>query len=239
MKKSLLATIVVLFASLTPVAHAQWAVFDAPNFSQSILTAAHTLQQIENQITQLQNEATMLENQARNLQGLNFNSLPQILNLLSTTDRLIQQAQGVAFNVSQLNTTYARYYPASYAAGTTSTQLAADAQTRWTYSRSALQTSMLLQAQASQNAASDESTLSSLVGQSQSAVGALQAAQATNQLLALQARESMQEQQLRLTQDRATALEQARAVEAQARSLTVRQQFVGGGTQYTPQAVSF
>ena len=94
MKRSLLAALVVLFTTLAPVAHAQWAVFDAPNFSQNILTVAQTSQQIENQITQLQNEATMLENEARNLKGLNLNTLPQILNLLSTTDRLIQQSQG-------------------------------------------------------------------------------------------------------------------------------------------------
>jgi len=52
-------------------------VFDAPNFSQSLLTAAHTLQQIDNQVMQLQNEAQMLINQSRNLKGLNFNSLSQ------------------------------------------------------------------------------------------------------------------------------------------------------------------
>ncbi len=128
-----------------------------------------------------------------------------------------------------MNTTFARYYPQSYATGTSLTQLTADAQTRWTYSRGAVQTSMQLQAQATQNQATDESTLSSLVNQSQSAVGALQASQATNQLLALIARELMQEQQLRLTQDRAAALEQARPVAAQTSSLTVRQQFIGSG----------
>ena len=239
MKKSLFAALVVLFTSLTPVAHAQWAVFDAPNFSQNILTVAHTLQTVENQAVQLQNEATMLDNEARNLKGLNLNTLPQIINLLSTTDRLIQQSQGLAFNVSQMNTTFSRYYPQSYATGTSLTQLTADSQTRWSYSRSAVQTSMQLQAQATQNQATDEATLSSLVTQSQSAVGALQASQTANQLLALIARELMQEQQLRLTQDRAAALEQGLAVGAQTSSLTVRQNFAGSGTQYTPQTVSF
>jgi type IV secretion system protein TrbJ len=239
MKKSWLATIAILAAMLAPAAHAQWAVFDAANFSQNILTAARELQQVDNQILQLQNEATMLENQARNLKSLNFNSLSQILNLLTATDRLIAQAQGLAFNVAPMNTEFVRFYPQSYSTGTTGSQMAADAQTRWSYSLSALQTAMQLQSQAVQNAATDESTLSGLVTQSQSAVGELQATQATNQLLALQARESMQAQQLSLTQDRATALEQARAVAAQARALVVRQQFIGNGPQYTPQAVSF
>jgi P-type conjugative transfer protein TrbJ len=117
--------------------------------------------------------------------------------------------------------------------------MALDAQTRLSYSSSALQTSLQLQAQAVQNTAADQSTLSSLVTQSQSAAGALQASQATNQLLALNARESMQEQQLRLTQDRAMALEAARAVAAAARASVVRAQFIGNGTQYSPQPVSF
>jgi type IV secretion system protein TrbJ len=238
-KKSVLTVFAVLFASLTSVAHAQWAVFDVGNFSQNILTAGRTLQTVQNQVVQLQNEAQMLTNEARNLQSLNFNSLSQILNLLNTTNRLISQMQGLPFSVPQLNTQFIRYYPQSYSLNTSATQMAADAQTRWTYSLAAFQTSMQLQAQAAQNAPSDQSTLSGLVGQSQSAVGQLQATQATNQLLALAARQSMQEQQLRLTQDRATALEAARAVAAEARALVVRAQFIGNGTQYTPQAVSF
>jgi P-type conjugative transfer protein TrbJ len=98
---------------------------------------------------------------------------------------------------------------------------------------------MRMQAQASQNLAVDEDTLSDLVNRSQGAVGALQAAQATNQLLALQARQAIQGQQLRITQDRAVALEQARAVAAQERAREVRRRFQGDGSRYTPQSVSF
>lgn len=239
MKKSWLAVIALMSTMLAPAAHAQWAVFDGANFSQNILTAARELQQVDNQIVQLQNEATMLTNEARNLKSLNFNSLSQILNLLTTTDRLLSQAQGLAFNVSQMNTQLVRLYPQSYPVGTSGSQMAADAQMRWSYSLSALQTAMQLQSQAVTNVATDESTLTNLVTQSQSAIGELQATQATNQLLALETRESLQGQELRLTQDRATALEEARAVAAQARAVVVRQQFIGNGPQYTPQAVSF
>jgi P-type conjugative transfer protein TrbJ len=41
-------------------------VFDPSNYSQNILTAARTLQQINNQITMLQNQAQSLINQAKN-----------------------------------------------------------------------------------------------------------------------------------------------------------------------------
>ena len=36
---------------------AQWVVYDPTNFSQNVLTAARSLQQINNQIQSLQNEA--------------------------------------------------------------------------------------------------------------------------------------------------------------------------------------
>lgn len=237
MKKIFVAAVAASVLLSLP-ARAQWAVFDAGNFSQNVLTAMRTLQQIDNQVMQLQNQAQMLINQARNLKSLNYNSLSQILNLLNTTDRLLQQAQGLTFGMAQTNTGFTRYYPQSYL-GASSSQMAADSQVRWGYSLSGLQTSMQMQSQAVQNQATDESTLSGLVGQSQSAAGSLQAQQATNQLIALQARLAMQEQHLHIAQDRATALEQARAVAAQAQSLQVRQQFVGGGPQYTPQSVNF
>ena len=117
--------------------------------------------------------------------------------------------------------------------------MAADALQRWTYSLQALQTTISMQAQSAQNLAVDQNSLAVLVQQSQGAIGILQAAQATNQLLALQSRQSIQEQQLRLTQDRSAALEQARAVAAEARTREVRRRFVGNGTQYTPQPINF
>lgn len=239
MKKTLFAAIAAFLVTLLPAAHAQWAVIDATNLVQNTMTAARTLEQINNQILQLQNEAQMLINERRNLTSLNFSSLAQLRATLASIDGLIQQAQGLAFNVSQLDADFARLYPNSYTASISGSQMAVDAQTRWQNSVDALHTAMRLQAQAVQNFPSDESTLSNLVNQSQSAVGQLQATQATNQLLALQAKQAMQEQQLRITQDRAAALELARTAAAQARATTVRQQFVGSGMNYTPQTVSF
>jgi P-type conjugative transfer protein TrbJ len=77
------------------------------------------------------------------------------------------------------------------------------------------------------------------VSQSQSAQGALQAMQATNQLLALQAKQTIQAQQLQITQDRAASLELAQQAVATERAREVRRRFQGAGTPYTPQAVNF
>ena len=238
MKKSLIAASLACLIAFTPVAQAI-VVIDPTNLVQNVLTASRALQQINNQIHQLQNEAQMLTNQAKNLTNLNFSSLNQMLSALSAADQLIQQGQGLAFNVVQLQTQFAQLYPASYSASTTGNQMALDAQQRWTNSLDALRTATQVQAQAVQNFASDEQTLSDLVNHSQSAVGALQATQATNQLLALQARQAIQAQQLQITQSRAAALEQARQVAVQVRANEVRQRFLGNGTPYTPYPVNF
>jgi P-type conjugative transfer protein TrbJ len=239
MKKRLLAAAAASLIALAPAGHAQWIVFDPSNYSQNILTAARTLEQINNQIRQLQNEAQMLTNQARNLTSLNFSALGELRAALSATNQLIQQGQGLAFNVAQMETEFRRLYPESYTAAVSGTQMASDARTRWTHSLEALRTATRVQSQAVQNFASDERTLTDLVNRSQSAVGALQAMQATNQLLALQSRQAMQAQQLQITQDRAAALEQARQVAVQERAREVRRRFQGEGTPYTPYTVNF
>ena len=79
--------------------------------------------------------------------------------------------------------------------------------------------------------------MASTLGSSQGAVGILQAVQATNQLLALQAKQTMQSQQLRIAQDRAAALEQSRALEADEQARVTRQQFQGAGVAYAPAPV--
>lgn len=232
MKKQLLAAAAASLIAIAPAAHAQWVVIDPTNLAQNIMTAANTLEQINNQIKQLQN-------QARNLTSLDFSALGELRAALAATNQLIQQGQGLAFNVAQMEMDFRRLYPQSYSAAISGTQMATDARTRWTNSLEALRTAAKVQSQAVQNFTSDERTLTDLVNRSQSAAGALQAMQATNQLLALQSRQAMQAQQLQITQDRAVALEQARQVAVQERAREVRRRFQGNGTAYTPYTVNF
>ena len=233
MKKTLLAIVAAVLMSTMPAAQAQWVVIDPTNLVQNIMTAARALEQINNQIRQ------MLTNQAKNLTSLDFSALNELRSALSATNQLLQQAQGLAFNLSQMETEFARLYPDAYTASTSGSQMATDARTRWRNSLEALRTATKVQSQAVQNFASDEQTLTDLVNRSQSAVGALQATQATNQLLALQSRQAIQAQQLQITQDRAAALEQARQVAVQERAREVRRRFQGDGTPYTPTTVNF
>lgn len=238
MKIRLLALAVAAFIVM-PAAHAQWVVVDPTNLVQNTLTAVRTLEQINNQVRQLQNQAQSLINQARNLESLPFNVVSQLRTNLATTQQLIAQAQGLAFQVQNMDQQFARLYPEQYAATVSGNQMYQDAHQRWQNTLEGLQTAMRMQAQVSQNVVEDESVLTDLVGRSQSATGALQAMQATNQLLALQAKQSIQAQQLQLTQGRATALELARQAAAVERGREVTRRFLGTGTAYTPQPVTF
>jgi P-type conjugative transfer protein TrbJ len=228
-----LTALTVLACVISIPARAQFVVIDPANVIESTLTAMRALTQIQNQIQQLTNEAIMLENEARNLKGLNFSTLNRLLATLQTTNQLINQAQGLGFNLLKANQGFAQGYPTAYPAYVTNAQMAQDAHLRWSNSLEALRTSIAVQSQAQTNFASDQATLTDLVNQSQSAVGALQATQATNQLLALHARQMIAEQQLRITQDRAMALEAARAIAAEERAREVRLQFNATGVPYT------
>jgi P-type conjugative transfer protein TrbJ len=235
--KQTLSVLALVFAFFAVPAHAQWAVIDPVNLVENMLTAANTLRQVENQVRQLENETTMLENEAKNLKGLNFNSMGRLRSTLATTERLMAETRGLSLTLNRLADQYAALYPVTYDQTIARTQLTADSRTRWINSREALNTTLEVQAQSNANFGDDEAVLSDLVARSQSAEGALQASQATNQLLALQSRQLIQSQQLDIVQNRAVALEQARAVAAEERSRELRRRFMRPETSYTPESI--
>jgi len=209
-------------------------VFDPNNYAQNLLTAARTLQQINNQITSLQNEAQLLLNGAKNLTSLNFTALAELKTNLARTRALIDQAKGLAFEVSKLEAKFTSLYPQGYPAGATAAALATGAQDRWSASLESLRTAMQVQAEVSGQVAADEATLSEISSRSSAAVGVLQATQATNELLALTTKQAMQGQQLALAEGRAAASEAARALAAEARAKAMRAQFAGAPAAYAP-----
>eukprot|EP01042_Synura_sphagnicola_P011033 gene11033-14113_t len=163
-------------------------VFDPSNYAQNVLTAARTLQQITNQITSLQNQAQMLINQARNLANLPFSVLQQIQQSVQKTQQLLNQARNIAFNVQQIDQMFSQKYGA-ISLSATDQQLVSDARSRWQNTVGGLQDAMRVQAGVVGNIDGNRTQMSTLVTQSQSATGALQATQAGNQLLALQSQQ--------------------------------------------------
>ena len=113
-----------------PLAQAQFVVFDPNNFSQNILTAARSLEQINNQVTSLQHESQMLTNEARNLTSLPYSSIQQLQSSLQSTQQLIGQAQNIAYSVQQVDNAFqTTYSPAN--ASQSDQMMIANARQRW------------------------------------------------------------------------------------------------------------
>jgi P-type conjugative transfer protein TrbJ len=223
-----------LVAPSTP-ASAQITVFDPTNYSQNLLTAAHTLQQINNQIQSLQNQAQSLINQARNLTTVSFPELAMLQQDIQKIDQLMAQASNIQFHVVSINQQYQSLYPTTFNAAQTNNSHVVDARTRLATSMSAYQQTMTVQAQVVENIAADESTLNSLVTRSQGSQGALQVQQTTNQLLALVAKQQFQLEHMMAAQFRADALDAATRTQAQSDAQSASTKFLGSGNAYTPQ----
>ncbi|RZK02237.1 MAG: P-type conjugative transfer protein TrbJ [Novosphingobium sp.] len=215
-------------------AHAQLSVFDPTNYSQNLLTAARTLTQINNQIQSLQNEATMLVNQAKNLSRIEFPEVQALTRNLEQIDRLMGQAQGIRFEVSGLDQQFARLFPRGAGLPLKASDQLAAARARLDAALSAHQQTLSVQSQVAENVAADARTLSALVTRSQGAEGALQASQATNQLLALSAKQQFQLQSMIAAQYRAETIERARRAQAEIDAAAATKRFLGTGTAYTP-----
>jgi P-type conjugative transfer protein TrbJ len=212
---------------------AQFMVFDPTNYAQNVMTAANTLQQINNQVTSLQNEARMLINQGRNLASLPYSSLQTIQQSISQTQQLLREAQRIAYDVQQIDQAFSTQYGAINPAAS-STSLVDGARQRWQNSLSALQDAMRVQAGIVQSIDTARSEAGALISSSQSALGALQASQAGNQLLALQSKQLADVTALLASQGRAQSLELARNAEAQEQAREQMRRFVTPGQTYQP-----
>ncbi|GLI94233.1 P-type conjugative transfer protein TrbJ [Methylocystis echinoides] len=238
---SALALALAVPAALSPMlaspAHAQFGfgriVYDPSNYAQNVLTAARTLEQINNQITSLQNEAQMLINQARNLASLPYSSLQQLQQNVQRTQQLLGQAQNIAFEVGQIDQAFQQQY-GNVSLSATDAQLVADARGRWENTVGGLQDAMRVQAGAVGNIDSNRAEMAALVGQSQGATGALQATQAGNQLLALQSQQLSDLIAVISANGRADALTEAERTAAAEQGRIQRERFLTPGSGYQP-----
>ena len=228
---------VIAFVACAPAPiSAQAIVFDPNNYVQNVLSAARALQQINNQITSLQNEAQMLVNQARNLASLPYSSLQQLQQSIQRTQELLAQAQRLAYDIQEID----RAFATTYAPATSSQSeqaLMANAQTRWQNAVAGLQDALRIQATVVGNLDTNRTEMAALVSASQGATGALQASQAGNQLLALQAQQLADLTAAIAAQGRAQNLEASQRVSAQDQGREQLRRFIAPGQGYQPTTV--
>jgi type IV secretion system protein TrbJ len=224
-------------AAIAPLAawpaQSQLAVIDPANLIQTALNAARALQQISNQVTQITNQVRQLENDARNLTRLGDTFAPEIMAKLREMDVALNEARGLALQVNETRAALENLYTGDYR-GTDVATRAQMAARQIDNARSALQTSLVLQARATEQLRDDQTTLQALNQASASATGALSAQQATNELLTFQAQQSMRLQALLVAESRAEALERAREMEVRAQAQAQHAHFFGGAQTAHP-----
>ncbi len=208
-------------------------VYDPSNYSQNILTAARTLEQINNQIKSLQNEATSLINQAKNLTTLPLTVLAPLQAQIKQTQQLLAQAQRMAYDVQQIQAQFAAQYK-NIDLTVPQQALVAGAEERWKTSVGAFEDTLKVQAGVVGNIDGARNSMNELVTASQSATGALQAAQAGNQLLALQSQQLSDLTALMASIGRAQSLDAAQRAAAQAQGREQLRRFLTPGTGYKP-----
>jgi P-type conjugative transfer protein TrbJ len=191
--------------------------------------------QINNQIQSLQNEARMLANEAKHLSRLDFPQLEQLQQKLQQIDRLMGEAQGIDFRVDQLDQRFRQLYPQDFGRALGTDQRLLDARARLDTSMAGFRQTMGVQSQIVENVRADAQALGEIVARSQGAEGSLQVSQATNQLLALTAKQQFQLQQMMAAQFRSESIEQARRVQESQEARAATRRFLGKGQAYTPQ----
>lgn len=230
---------VIAFAVTSVPASAQFGgiVYDPTNYAQNVLTAARSLEQINNQIQQIQNQATSLINEAKNLASMPFSTVAQLQAQVQRTQQLLSSAQRIAYDVQSIDQAFSTKY--QDASMSSSDQALVDgAKDRWQTSVGAFEDALKVQAGVVGNIDGARTTMNSLVTSSQSASGALQAAQAGNQLLALQSQQLADLTALMAAQGRAQALDAAQRAAAQDQAREQLRRFLTPGTGYQPGSVS-
>jgi P-type conjugative transfer protein TrbJ len=241
---ALMAGTLALTPVLTTPAHAFFfggggrIVYDPQNHAENILSAARALEQINNQIAQIQNQAQMLMNDALNLANLPHSSLAELQDAIRETQALLADAQSLAFDVATIEQAFAQDYGAAAAQGDFDAMITG-ARERWETSVAGFEDALRVQAGVVGNIDGARIQMDALIRESQGAVGALQVAQAGNQLLALQSTQIADLTAAIAAQNRAEALEAARIASAEAQGRENLARFLDYGGGYSPGTVRF
>ena len=222
-------------ALIATPAHAQFGgiVYDPSNYAQNVLTAARTLEQINNQIRMLQNQADSLINEARNLQSLPLTVLQPLQDQVRQTQLLLRRAQRIAYDVREVEAAFDAQYK-NIPLSASQQAMVDGAEQRWQNSVAGFEDALKVQAGAVANIEGSRSAVVQLVSASQAATGALQAAQAGNQLLAVQAQQLSDLTATLAAMGRAQALDAAERAAAKAQAREQLRRFLGERPAYSP-----
>lgn len=234
LKTALLAASVMSTVWLTALPARALVVFDPWNYGQNIMTAARSLEEVNNQIQQLTHEVEMISRMDLNLKELGSTVAPELQASMGQIKDLLKQADGIALSVSETDAAMQKLFPADYAKAMSIDDSLKAAKTRWDETLSSFKRSMSLEAKVVENTSADGDSLADLLNKSGNAVGNLEVQQAGNELTGLQVKQELQLQNLMAADQRSQSLDHARMLAAEQEGHLRFQNFVGSGAAYTP-----
>jgi len=221
-----------VLVSCVPQSAAQLVVFDPSNYQQNLLTAARALEQINNQVRQLQNQALMIVRMDQNLQRLGSTISPDLQRTLSDIQAQLRAGDGIALRLQATQNGYGQLFPGQVATALSSDNVLRNAKSRWDEEYAGLKRAALLQAQIADSVDTDTRLLGDAMARSRDAAGALEAAQAGNELTALSVKQALALQSLLAAQHRAETLSRARDLATEDEARQRFKSFVGTSSAY-------
>jgi P-type conjugative transfer protein TrbJ len=235
LRKTLVAVpvIVGVMACCVPQSAAQLTVFDPLNYQQNLLSAARALEQINNQVRQLQAQAQMLLRMDQNLQRLGSTISPDLQRTLGDIQTQLRAGDGIALRLQATQSGYDRLFPREVSVSLSTDDVLRNAKSRWDEEYAALRRAAVLQGQIADNVDGDVRLLGDAMARSKNAAGALEVAQAGNELTGLSVKQSLQLQSLLAAQQRAEAFARARDLATEDEARQRFKSFVGTGSAYS------
>jgi len=198
-----------------------------PNWcNEQALTIAQQVLQLQNQLSQVSSLQSQVAAARQMIQSLGSDSTSEPLAAVDAQlATILQQATGIGFNSQTAGSNFGAAYPATATtAGFNSVQLAAALQTWQTNTAHALATSIEVQNKIAQTSPTISSAVRNAVVQSNAAVGATAAHQATNQVITAVSAQLAQLQDILITEAQAYAAVEAANQQAAATAAAVTSQ---------------
>jgi P-type conjugative transfer protein TrbJ len=228
-----MSVIVGVMVSCAPQSAAQLTVFDPANYQENLLSSARALEQINNQVRQLQAQAQMLLRMDQNLQRLGSTIGPDMQRTLSDIQTQLRAGDGIALRLQATQSGYDRLFPREISASLSADDVLRNAKSRWDEEYAALRRAALLQGQIADSVDGDVRLLGDAMARSKNAAGALEVAQAGNELAGLSVKQALQLQSLLAAKQRAEAFARARDLATEDEGRQRFKSFVGAGSAYS------
>lgn len=219
--------------SCAPQSASQLTVFDPANYQENLLSSVRALEQINNQVRQLQAQAQMLLRMDQNLLRLGSTISPDLQRTLGDIQAQLRAGDGIALRLQATQSGYDRLFPREVSASLSADNVLRNAKSRWDEEYAALRRAAILQGQIADSVDGDVRLLGDAMARSKNAAGALEVAQAGNELTGLSVKQALQLQSLLAAQQRAEAFARARDLATEDEARQRFKSFVGTGAAYS------